>query len=135
MGVKLCERGPAGFIVTDEGQRVLEATNRLIAWRVNPVGDELYLTGYVGGANIYEFDGENWVEVAVLTAELEGFPQFGENVALLTAQVERELQQLVSAVDVRSAHNFCDPQVNGIERVDVNLIRKVQGACGRCRLQ
>jgi len=31
LGVKLCERGPAGFSLTNEGQRVHEAASRLIA--------------------------------------------------------------------------------------------------------
>ena len=31
LGVRLCERGPAGFTLTDEGQRVHEASTRLLA--------------------------------------------------------------------------------------------------------
>ena len=31
LGVKLCERGPAGFALTSEGERVLEASSRLMS--------------------------------------------------------------------------------------------------------
>jgi len=31
LGIKLCDRGPAGFALTDEGQRVYEASSRLLA--------------------------------------------------------------------------------------------------------
>ena len=31
LGVKLCERGPAGFALTSEGEQILDASTRLIA--------------------------------------------------------------------------------------------------------
>ena len=31
LGIKLCDRGPGGFALTDEGQRVYEASSRLLA--------------------------------------------------------------------------------------------------------
>ena len=31
LGVKLCERGPAGFDLTDEGQRIYDASSRLLS--------------------------------------------------------------------------------------------------------
>lgn len=31
LGVKLCDRGPSGFALTDEGERVLDASSRLLA--------------------------------------------------------------------------------------------------------
>ena len=47
LGVKLCERGPGGFVLTEEGARVLEAANRLLAsienfaTEVNEINDRL----------------------------------------------------------------------------------------------
>lgn len=83
LGVKLCERGPAGFIVTDEGQRVLEATNRLIASidnfavEVNEIQDRL-----VGTLSIALFDMALTNPMANVSAAFEKFDALAPDVSL-----------------------------------------------------
>jgi DNA-binding transcriptional LysR family regulator len=83
LGVKLCERGPAGFIVTDEGQRVLEAANRLIASidnftvEVNEIQDRL-----VGTLSIALFDMTLTNPMANVSAAFERFDLLAPDVGL-----------------------------------------------------
>lgn len=83
LGVKLCERGPAGFTVTDEGQRVLEAANRLIASidnftvEVNEIQDRL-----VGTLSIALFDMALTNPLANVSAAFERFDALAPDVRL-----------------------------------------------------
>lgn len=83
LGVKLCERGPGGFALTPEGQRVLEASNRLLS-AINSFQsdiDEVHqrLTGHL---SIAMFDKSNTNPAARLPQAVALFDRIAPKVTL-----------------------------------------------------
>ncbi|MEM9629561.1 MAG: LysR family transcriptional regulator [Pseudomonadota bacterium] len=97
LGVKLCDRGPSGFTLTDEGVRVFEASNRLLASvdnftvEVNEVNDRL-----VGRLSIALFDMTLTNPNAQVAAAFRRFDELAPDVSLRvrvlgTNDTERDL--------------------------------------------
>ena len=110
LGIKLCDRGPAGFSLTREGERVLEASKHLLAaidtfrTEVNDVHDRL-----VGSLNFALFENSITNPRAHIPEAISQFDEIAPDVALrLSVEPINEIENAVLggrlAVGIVPAH-------------------------------